>query len=281
MKKIVMLGFTGVGKTTYMGTLYGALQRQTQGFTLKATDSEDRKRLLELADDVLLGKYPPPTSQRSEYEFQLMHEGKEVISFIWSDYRGGALRETQDSDQARFLVQDLRRADGIMIFCDFDALSSKNTRKNQLGRMVALVSNALQKLEKSLSLAIVLTKCDLVDNFSAEMLEPFGGLVSAIEANESIQGAFIPVACGRKMVNVPIPLLFALHAGLLSQTMNMGMGALSLLHLIKNSKLPLIRKGITFKEYQKQIQGTKHGIGFDRIPGMNGFSPFDPFKAFE
>ena len=43
--RIVTLGHTAVGKTTYMASLYGALQRSYEGFTLRAKRAADHKHL--------------------------------------------------------------------------------------------------------------------------------------------------------------------------------------------------------------------------------------------
>jgi len=210
--KIVMLGPTGVGKTTYMASVYGELQREVKGFTLRATDREERKNLLELADKVLLGQYPAATNQRSEYKFELRYQGKAVLPITWADYRGGALLETQNSQQARSLAGDLEDADGLMIFCDCQVLAQNANRQKHLARMVRLVSQAVQKLDKPLSLSVILTKSDTITQFSLEMLNPFQGLISAIEASDYIDGALIPIACGKRIVNVHLPLLFTLHS---------------------------------------------------------------------
>ena len=140
--KIVMVGHNNVGKTTYMASLYCVMQQSINDFCLKAVDSEDRQALLKLADDIQKGKYPLPTDQRSEYKFNLRYQGKDVFPFTWADYRGGAIIQKQDSEQAQLLLEDLKKTDGIMMFCDADALARGNIRSNQLGRMTTLISQA-------------------------------------------------------------------------------------------------------------------------------------------
>ena len=220
MMKIVMLGHTGVGKTTYMASLYGVMQKNVEGFRLKSSNPEHHTRWLELAEAIRIGKYPLPTDQRSEYEFFLRYQGRNVLQFSWSDYRGGALRETQESSQAQSLIQDLRAADGIMLFCDCYALAKGDIRSNQIGRMTTLTSYALENLNRPLSLGIILTKIDLVTDFTDTLLANFKGLISALNASELVIGAFIPVACGTQLCNVPMPLLFVLQASVLFQAVS-------------------------------------------------------------
>ena len=215
--KIVMLGHTGVGKTTYMASLYGVMQQNVEGFRLKTANSKHHNHWLELAESIRAGKYPLPTDQRSEYEFSLRYQGRSILQFSWSDYRGGALRESQDSLQAQSLIQDLRAADGIMLFCDCDTLAKGNIRSNQIGRMTALTRYALENLNRPISLGIILTKVDLVADFTESLLANFKGLIGAINASELVIGAFIPIACGTQLCNVPMPLLFVLQASVLFQ----------------------------------------------------------------
>ena len=79
--KIVMIGNTGVGKTTYMASLYGILQQQLGGFSLQAVNQQDHRLWLDLATDIAKSRYPEKTSQRAEYDFLLQHKGKDIFAF--------------------------------------------------------------------------------------------------------------------------------------------------------------------------------------------------------
>ncbi len=214
--KIVMIGNTGVGKTTYMASLYGTMQQRIEGFSLKAVSSEDHSRLMKLTKAIQAGKYPSATNQRSDYTFNLQHKGDDFINFSWSDYRGGVIvEETEDSEQANLLIQDLNQADGVMIFCDCDALANGNILGNEIGRMIYLVGTAMRDVDHIISLAIIFTKVDLIGQFQESMFSPFEGLISAINASEYVIGSFIPIACGRQFINIPMPLMFSLYASVI------------------------------------------------------------------
>ena len=215
--KIVMIGNTNVGKTTYMASLYGIMQQQIEGFSLKAVNGNDRSRLHELAQAISQGHYPSSTAQRGEYDFFLQYQNKDTFAFRWADYRGGAIRETQSSDEANLLIKDLREADGIMMFCDCDALIRGDTRANEIRRMTILVTQALKDIEKPISLAIILSKADKISHFQEKLISPFQGLIGVINASKWVIGAFIPIACGNQFMNVPIPLLFTLYAAVYVQ----------------------------------------------------------------
>jgi hypothetical protein len=212
--RVVMLGHSGVGKTTYMASLYSVMQQSVDGFRLRAVSDHDHRYWLNTAAEINKGKYPPPTDQPQEYQFHLRHLGSNVLQFTWSDYRGGALR---DSQQAQTLLQELKAADGIMLFFDGDALARGSQRSHQVGRMVSLTTQALQDLGRPMALAIVLTKMDLVSAMQADHLQSLQGLISAINVSDSVFGAMIPIACGLQLRNVSMPLLFSLHAAVLFQ----------------------------------------------------------------
>ncbi|MBW4596221.1 MAG: GTPase domain-containing protein [Brasilonema angustatum HA4187-MV1] len=215
--RIVEIGHEGVGKTTFMASMYGTLQKGIEGFSLRATHLNDHNRLIKLFKKIKQNKYPAPTDQRHEYQFYLQYQGKDIFPFTWADYRGGAIRETQDSEQARLLQKDLQQADGVLIFCDCQALVQKDARRNQIGRMAALITNALRNIERPIGLAIVLTKADLVDELSEDDLKPFEGLAKAIKVSEHITSMMIPITCGPEPMNVQIPLLFVLYIGVYLQ----------------------------------------------------------------
>ncbi|NEP62336.1 MAG: GTPase domain-containing protein [Symploca sp. SIO2G7] len=215
--RIVEIGHEGVGKTTFMACMYNTLQQEIGGFTLRETQTSDHQRLVRLATEIERGKYPTPTDQRSEYNFYLQYQRKDIFPFTWADYRGGAIRETQSSQQARLLQQDLQQADGILMFCDCQALVKRDARRNQIGRMTALITNALKNLDRPIAFATILTKADLVNELREEDLSPLQGLAEAIKVSKFIASTIIPVACGTESSNVHIPPLFVLYIGVCLQ----------------------------------------------------------------
>ena len=55
--KIVMLGHNGVGKSTYMASVYGAMQERPFDLRLKVKGSGEHKRLLDEASKLRGGIY--------------------------------------------------------------------------------------------------------------------------------------------------------------------------------------------------------------------------------
>jgi energy-coupling factor transporter ATP-binding protein EcfA2 len=246
--KVVMLGNSGVGKTTYMASLYGIMQQKIGGFSLKANDTADGNRLIELANEISSQRYPDATSNRTEYDFYLQHENQDIFPFTWSDYRGSAIRSVSDDQQSKILVDELKEADGIMMFCDCEALIANNKLKamNEIRRMTYLVTEAVKNIERPMSLVIILTKIDKIAQFQPDMFSPFEGLISIINASEWISASFIPVACTHQFINVPLPLLIALSSSVIYHAMLAE-------HLLNYHYS-------RYEEYNKNSQGIAGGI---------------------
>lgn len=210
--KIIMLGHSGVGKTTYMASMYGSLQN-TRGFGLRAENWRVHETLLAAAEQIGNGCYPPPTDQRTKYKFKLTFDGKPFFKFKWVDYRGGALLEGSSSRDAAALTQDLSGADGILMFIDGAQVLHRST-SFQVGRMMSLIAQAIDNLDHQIPLAIVITKSDRIEdhpNLRRQLVSTLSGLRAAVEASDKTFGAFIPVSCGRLQRHVHLPVLFTLN----------------------------------------------------------------------
>ena len=205
--RIVMLGNSLVGKTTFMASLYGIMQQKIDGFSLRAEDAELGKTLKAIAQGISNNQYPEATSVRNEYSFYLQHQGEDIFPFIWSDYRGSAIRSKSDDQQSQELIGEIKEADGIMMFCDCDSLLNKSSlkAKNEIRRMTYLVNQAVENIDRPISLAIVLTKIDKIPGFEPKLFKLYEGLISVINASDWILASFIPISCSRTFINVPIP----------------------------------------------------------------------------
>ncbi len=211
---IVMLGHSGVGKTTYMASMYGTLQSPINGFSLKTEHSSDHDRLVKNFSSIKRGYYPDATAIRSEYRFYLYHHGNNVFPFRWVDYRGGDVYERSDNEQAKMLHQDLLNANGVIVFVDCPTLASGNIRKSGIQRLINLLSVTLKEISHSIPVAIVLTKVDMVSDLGEREVNVLNPLLESMRASENIAGTIIPIACGTEMTNVETPLLFNLFIGI-------------------------------------------------------------------
>lgn len=218
--KIIMLGHSGVGKTTYMASMYGTLQSAINGFSLKAQNTTDHQDLQMVYTDICRNRYPAGTKHRAQYNFSLLYHGRSYFPFEWVDYRGKALTVRSDDEEAQQLIKDLREADGIIMFCAADVMAGVNAAR-QVGRMMTHVGRALNGEDKPRVVAIVFTKSDLVDELDDDLVRPISGLLEAISKSKTTIGTIIPVACGSRLVNTELPVLFALHYGIRFQALQL------------------------------------------------------------
>jgi energy-coupling factor transporter ATP-binding protein EcfA2 len=219
--KILMLGHSGVGKTTFMACMYASLQADTGGFTV-TTDSSTHERLMRMAKNVSKGIYPAPTAQMSGYDLALLHEGDEVVDFEWIDYRGGALNESGSHAEMAELKDVLESADGIIAFLDGPTLAAGGRAAREIvGRIMVLVQHAIAEDDRIIPIALVITKADLISSLK-EVYKPLYPLGEAIAASRTVHGALILTACGRGVAeNIEKPTLFVLHKGLLGALFRM------------------------------------------------------------
>jgi len=214
--KLLMLGHSGVGKTTYMASMYGTMQFPLNGFTLRAIDASAHVRLITICRGILAGTYPEITDQRSEYQFVLVYEGEDFFPFSWIDYRGGALTESSGTLEGASLVKDLQSADGIIMFCDATALAQRSSVSKQLGRMATLLTKSFQDLTFPKPLTVVFTKCDLIQQVDPALVQPVQALLDAARANQHVYGRYVFTACGPEMIGVEVPVLHSVYVGTMS-----------------------------------------------------------------
>jgi signal recognition particle receptor subunit beta len=214
--KIVMLGHSNAGKTTYVSLMYETMSAGVEGFTVLAESAEDHRRLLAAAKAVRAGRYPDPSDQRHDYRLRLHHGDSPLISFTWRDYRGGALLDTSASPQAKEFRADLAAADGIVIFVDAPELASNTRARRKVRSLVFNLMTAIEDRPQTTPIVLAMTKCDL---FSQEpvwevLLEPFVPLLQAVADTRHIHATLVDLACGPQPINIPYPVLFCLFFGI-------------------------------------------------------------------
>jgi hypothetical protein len=219
--KIVMLGHSGAGKTTYLSLMYAEMQVGIGGFQVRAKDSGQHSQLLADARAIRSSRYPPITNRRASYDLALRYNGAEVLPFTWRDHRGGAATgRTSDGEDVGQLHQDLLQSDAIVMFLDGYALVHEPAAAKNASRLSAHVLRAMRdRPEVPTPLVIAVTKSDLIDvdddKVSEKVFAPVEGLAKAIAATKHIFGAIIPVACGPAPLNVVVPVLWSLRFGLI------------------------------------------------------------------
>ncbi len=225
--KIVMLGHSGAGKTTYLALMYFEMQEDIGGFRVRAKDPQHHQQLLQDAQAIRVSRYPAPTHQRASYDLALSYNGSEVLPFTWRDHRGGAASgRTSDEQDVAALHQDLLESDAIVVFVDGAELATNARAARMVGRLNGHVLRALRAREDVLTpLVVAVTKCDLIDLENTRVVDaifaPFMELTSAVTASEHIHGMLLPISCGPSPMNVIIPVLWSLRFGVVGMVMRL------------------------------------------------------------
>jgi hypothetical protein len=218
--KIVMLGHSGAGKTTYLSLMYAEMQVGIGGFQVRAKNTGQHDQLLADARAIRTSRYPPATNRRASYDLALRYNGAEVLPFTWRDHRGGAATgRTSDSEDVGQLHKDLLESDAIVLFIDGYALVHQPAAAKNASRLSAHVLRAMR--DRPLvptPLVIAVTKSDLIDiddeKVGDKVFAPVEELAKAVAATRHIYGSIIPVACGPDPMNVVVPVLWSLRFGL-------------------------------------------------------------------
>jgi Double-GTPase 2 len=225
--KIMMLGHSGAGKTTYLSLMYAEMQEGIAGFRVQANDDEQHKQLLRDARQIRASRYPPATRQRASYDLTLSYNGSQVLPFTWRDHRGGAAsgRSTDGADVAQ-LTADLKEADGIVIFIDSVAVSRDRAASRMAAQLSTHVLRAMHERAEVLTpLLIAATKSDLIDLDNEKVTEaifaPVEKLARAVAETRHIVGTIIPVSCGPSPLNVVVPVLWSLCFGVTGMAMRL------------------------------------------------------------
>ncbi len=219
--KIVMLGHSGAGKTTYLSLMYAEMQGGIGGFQVRAKNSSQHSQLLADARAIRSSRYPPATNRRGSYDLALSYNGSDVLPFTWRDHRGGAATgRKSDSEDVGQLHQDLLESDAIVMFLDGHALVHEPGAARNASKLSSHVLRAMRdRPEVPTPLVIAVTKSDLIDvdddKVGEKVFAPVAELARAVAATRHIVGTLIPVACGPSPMNVVVPVLWSLRFGLL------------------------------------------------------------------
>lgn len=173
--KVLMLGDSQVGKTTYMASMYGFMA-DDKGFNIAATRDADRKALDRLARRVRRGEYPSRSEFRSEYNFEFRYTADDgdrysLFNFDWIDYRGGAIHQRENDPIAADLSRYLNEAQALIVFWDCSTLDSNDRQiRRQWMRIkqLTLAYAARANENTPLALTFLLTKQALIPDGWAE-----------------------------------------------------------------------------------------------------------------
>lgn len=213
-----MIGLSNAGKTTFVSTMYAAMNDGVAEFSVRSARPADHTRLRNSAEQIRRGIFPAPSDRRTVYSLQLWHSANRIVDFNWRDYRGGALVETSDSPQAAQLRADMKDADGLVFVIDSSELLGGLRSRTRLRPVIATAVRLLSECQLVLPVVLVLTKWDLMAARQSEATAAaqtlLGPLIEAVKGANHLLGAMIPVACSPRPQNVELPALWCLHVGI-------------------------------------------------------------------
>lgn len=186
--KLTMLGGTRTGKTCYLVGMYGMMRRGEKGFTFAAVDLDEDLILAQQWKTIRTTtgdeRWPKPTIETKDREFDFCYGYKPFRRFIWHDYRGGAMHSPLSDPDAQRLVRQLVDSSCIMLCFSAAHLSDPDGRVGRDGSVAIQVSEdgddeatrmsrllnevakqAAQRGQPLPSVVIVLTKYDLIANW--------------------------------------------------------------------------------------------------------------------
>lgn len=195
--KIVMIGDSAVGKTTFMMSTYGLMREGAiEGFRVQCKNQQADRKLMRAYNDFRSeGVYPPATVQMSSYDYDFYSDNEWVMNFSLTDIRGESIHDYDVNDLSR----ELRRADAMMLFLNgYDILNGKDVSE-QIDDIYILMNNCFASDDRSKILMVIFAQMDRIGQLSGEHLEILNNTVQELkeitDRNDNIFYQMIPTAC--------------------------------------------------------------------------------------
>lgn len=196
--KIVMIGDSNVGKTTFMMSTYGLMRDgQIEGFRVQCKDGQADKRLTRAYQDFRsAGVYPPATVHMSSYNYDFYSDDDWVMNFSLTDIKGESIHD-YDVDE---LSRKLREADAVMFFLNgYDIWSGKDV-DGQIDDIYILLNNCFVEDDRDKLLMVIFSQMDRIGNgITGEDWETLrktvGDLERMAKESKNINYVALPTAC--------------------------------------------------------------------------------------
>lgn len=119
---IVMMGVSGVGKTSFLVGMYGGMTEY--GFQLHATDHDQRIDLDDKWSQLLRGENLTANNpdETEHYNLELWNSRIPLARFHWIDYAGGALSDPSNEEWVQELTHYINNANCLFVCIDGEHL---------------------------------------------------------------------------------------------------------------------------------------------------------------
>lgn len=217
---VMMVGFSGTGKTSYMGAMYEIFNRRGyNGFRIRAIDNAHHKALSSIGRQLSKGIYPDNTDIRDVYKFDLFYNDENILRFNWTDYRGGVLGE-RGNDELGQVVSQIVKADALIVFLDTPRFVSESVASVRLlARIQHLIQTAISHMKNDfLVVSFAMTKFDCIDDRDkleeSSAWKRFNELTRMLSENEKVVWLASATSVGSICWNVEYPFLRSMSMGL-------------------------------------------------------------------
>ncbi|CAD5990457.1 hypothetical protein PCC9214_05801 [Planktothrix tepida] len=236
--KITMLGASGSGKTSYMVSMYSAMQTGVNGFTLTAKDMDVDLKLTALWEKLVdvkgADRWPQSTyTGVKNYAFELNYGFHPIMGFEWLDYGGDAMSDRSTEQDVQKLVEHTLKSSCLFLCISGEHLSKKadwtTVRQIQSNRMSLFIQKIGDQLKPTIKqpfpVAIIITKYDLCNHrFKRGIIEDVKQIFQPFFTPDSSWLTMIcPVSLGKTLVkdteystiepvNVHLPIIFAIYS---------------------------------------------------------------------
>jgi Tfp pilus assembly protein PilF len=214
---LISLGSRGVGKTVFLASNCAEIlrssdkKRDTEQSWFECEDAGFQDKIEKLVGYVVrTGQYPPPTFKIEDFVFSLKRKSvggnKTLCQFRWLDLPGEWC-DTQSPEFQSVLLQ----SHGCCVFVDVHALLHDEPYLEAVNAMmtqVEAISSVVNHNNLRYPLALICTKCDLIDLSATGLLQLETKLIPIIKRLDAINAHY------RRFYS-PIPMLDRSHSGIL------------------------------------------------------------------
>ena len=216
--KILMIGHSGAGKTSFMAGMYKHLGEKSTGYGIHSTNEKQKKQLSRLVENLNHGIYPAGTDVQSIYNFEFTMDGQIIMPFDWVDYRGGALSATSENDpELKNLVKQIKSCDALVVFLDGAKLTSSSWEiECEYNAVSSCIDQALDKKRKSwFPISFVITKADTISLRAKLSGLDYFSTFFEIASNSKIVHVMVSKCAVTtiKCESTILPLLFSIYGG--------------------------------------------------------------------